>query len=160
MKEDATTLLVAERDDELRDNLIGQLLADGYQPRPARTAAEARCRAGYGPDLLLGELDDRTAALRLLRELRSGDASAWRPDPTLPVIVLAPDVAEWALLRALEAGADDGVRRSVSYLELRARVRAVLRRTGAPTRTRRAVSVRWRSTRSGRKSTSPADAST
>jgi hypothetical protein len=62
-------LLVAERDDELRDELIGQLLADGYQPHPARTAAETRCRVGHGPDLLLlGELDDSTAALRLLRE--------------------------------------------------------------------------------------------
>jgi hypothetical protein len=46
---DAITLLVAERDDELRHELIGQLLADGYQPSPARTAAETRCRAGPGP---------------------------------------------------------------------------------------------------------------
>jgi DNA-binding response OmpR family regulator len=124
------TLLVAENDDELRDELIGQLLADGYQAHPARSVADARCRAGHGPDLLLlGELDDTTAALRLLRELRSGDALVSRTDAALPVIVLAPDEGEWALLRALEAGADDCVRRSVRYLELRARVRAVLRRT-------------------------------
>jgi hypothetical protein len=31
---DVITLLVAERDDELRDHLIGQLLADGYQRAP------------------------------------------------------------------------------------------------------------------------------
>jgi DNA-binding response OmpR family regulator len=124
------TLLVAERDDPLRAHLTGQLLADGYQARPARTLNETRCRAGHGPDLLLlGELDDPTAALRLLRELRSGDALASRADPTLPVIVLTPDEGEWAALRALEAGAGDCVRRSVSYLEVRARVRAVLRRT-------------------------------
>jgi DNA-binding response OmpR family regulator len=127
---DVITLLVAERDDELREHLIGQLLADGYQARPARTTNETRCRAGHGPDLLLlGELDDQTAALRLLRELRCGDALATRADPALPVIALTPDPGQWALLRALEAGADDWSRRSVRYLELRARVRAVLRRT-------------------------------
>ena len=110
--------------------MVPMWLADGYQARPSRTMNETRCRAGHGPDLLLlGELDDPTAALRLLRELRSGDALASRADPRLPVIVLTTDEGEWAALRALEAGADDCLRRSVSYLELRARVRAVLRRT-------------------------------
>ena len=42
------TLLVADNDDELRDGLVGQLLADGFQANPARTAAQARCRAGHG----------------------------------------------------------------------------------------------------------------
>jgi hypothetical protein len=37
--------------------------------------------------MVLGELDDPPAALRLLRELRSGDALVSRADPTLPVIV-------------------------------------------------------------------------
>jgi DNA-binding response OmpR family regulator len=125
-----TVLLVAERDDELRDHIADQLLADGYQARPARTIREARCHAAHGPDLLLlGELDDPTAALRLLRELRSGDALASRVDPALPVIVLLADRGEWAPLRALEAGADDCLRPPVGYLELRARIRAVLRRT-------------------------------
>ncbi len=45
---DCTTLLVAERDDELRPHLIGQLLADGFEARHARTVKEARCRAAYG----------------------------------------------------------------------------------------------------------------
>jgi DNA-binding response OmpR family regulator len=118
------------RDDELRQELVGQLRADGQQARPSRTMKETRCRAGHGPDLLLlGELDDPTAALRLLRELRTGDALVSRADPALPVIVLIPDDGQRAALRALEAGADDCVRRAVSYLELRARLRAVLRRT-------------------------------
>ena len=57
---DSITLLVAERDDELRQELVGQLLADGYHARPCRTTNETRCRAGHGPDLmLLGELEIR-----------------------------------------------------------------------------------------------------
>ena len=127
---DTMTLLVAERDDAMRDDLSGQLLADGYQPHPARTAAEARCRAGHGPDLLLlGELDGPTKALRLLRELRCGDGLASPADPALPVIVLTPGRGEWAALRPLEAGADHCLPRSGSYLELRTRARPVLRRT-------------------------------
>lgn len=68
---DPTTVLVAERDDALRDELIDQLLADSFEAEPARTVAGVRCRAANGPDLLLlGELDDRLAALRLLRTVR------------------------------------------------------------------------------------------
>jgi hypothetical protein len=43
------TVLVAEGDDGLRDELVGQLPADGYQAIRPRTAAQARCRAGHGP---------------------------------------------------------------------------------------------------------------
>jgi hypothetical protein len=46
---DTTTLLVAERDDELRQELVGQLRADGYQARPSRAMNETRCRAGMAP---------------------------------------------------------------------------------------------------------------
>jgi DNA-binding response OmpR family regulator len=127
---DCTTLLVAERDDELRTDLIGQLLADDFDARPARTAKEARCRAADGIHLLLlGELDDATAALRLLREIRSGDAFASRLDPALPVIALSAQPGEYVPVRAFEAGCDDFMRWPANYLELRARVRAVLRRT-------------------------------
>jgi hypothetical protein len=46
---DEIMLLVAERDDQRRDELIGQLLADGYQARPLRTMNKTRCRAWHGP---------------------------------------------------------------------------------------------------------------
>jgi DNA-binding response OmpR family regulator len=126
---DPITVLVAERDDALRDELIDRLSADAFDAGPARSVAEVRCRAARGPDLvLLGELEDRLGALRLLRAIRSGDALACRIDRALPVIVLSGEAGEWAPLRAFEAGCDDFVRKPVRYLELRARLSAVLRR--------------------------------
>jgi DNA-binding response OmpR family regulator len=124
-----TTVLVAERDDAVRDELIDQLTADAFDAEPARSVAELRCRAARDPHLLLlGELEHRLAAVRLLRAIRAGDGLARRIDPALPVIVLSGEEGEWAPLRAFEAGCDDFLRKPVRDLELRARLRAVLRR--------------------------------
>jgi DNA-binding response OmpR family regulator len=131
---DTPRLIVADGDDRLRDDLTAQLLADGFAAEPARSAAELCCRAARGPDLLiLGELDEPTAALAFLRELRSGDALGSGIDPWLPVLVLSGAAGDWVPLRCFEAGCDDFQRKPVSYLELRARVRAIVRRTSAGT---------------------------
>ena len=127
---DTPRLIVADSDDHLRDDLVGQLLADGFAAEPARTPAEVRCRAAWSPDLLLlGDFAEPTAPLELLREIRSGDGLASRIDPTLAVLVLSGLAGEWGPLRAFEAGCDDFLAKPASYLELRARVRALLRRT-------------------------------
>lgn len=127
---DTPKLIVADRDDGLRDHLVGQLLAEGMEAEPARTPAEVRCRAARGPDMLvLGEFDEPTAALKLLREIRTGDGLASRLDPSLAVLMVSGAAGEWVPLRAFEAGCDDFLGKPVSYLELRARVRAILRRT-------------------------------
>jgi DNA-binding response OmpR family regulator len=52
------------------------------------------------------------------------------------VIVLSPTTQEPDLLRVFEAGADDFLPRPACYLELRARLRAVLRRADGPKRRR------------------------
>jgi hypothetical protein len=87
---DPTEVVVAGRDDALRDDLIDQLSADRFHAEPARGVAEVRCRAARDSDLLLlGEVEDRLALVRLLRAIRSGDALPGRIDPALPVIVLS-----------------------------------------------------------------------
>jgi DNA-binding response OmpR family regulator len=56
----------------------------------------------------------------------SGDGDPWPRD--LPVIVVSSRAREPDLLRAFELGTDDFIARPARYLELRARLRAVLRR--------------------------------
>jgi hypothetical protein len=74
---DEITLLVADRGDELRLELVGQLLADGYQARPARTMDETRCHAGHAPELLL--LGDSTT-----RRRRFGCCASFAPATRWP----------------------------------------------------------------------------
>ena len=136
------TILVAERDEERRSYLCAQLVADGYEPIEARAREECRLKArDHAPALvLLGGLEGPHAPLALLSEIRSGDLAASGIDPALPVIVVSPDGGELPLLRAFDAGADDVVCPEASYLELRARARALLRRaSGELRRTRQAV---------------------
>lgn len=146
------TILVVESSAPIGRELVEQLCADRYLAVLARTAEHARALARAQPirAIVLGALEDPRGALDLLDEVRrstvgqslgrpahfgrpapSGrsapiDSPVW--DARLPAILLSPGATQLDLLRAFEMGADDFIAHPAPYLELRARLKAVLRR--------------------------------
>ncbi len=126
----ADTVLVADRDTQLCHTIVGELAADGYTAVGASAVgALAVCLANHRPDLVvLGDFDGPGAHARLLRSLRAADDPFSAAAATVPVVALSGEAGQLALLRCFEAGVDDYLAKPACYLELRARIRAVLAR--------------------------------
>ncbi len=126
-------ILFVQSNPSLGRELVEQLRADRFKAILASGAEHARALARMHRIrlVILGELDAPRGALDLLEEIRGAcktDGVPARWDARLPVISIGSGTGQLELLRAFDAGVDDFVAAPVSYLELRARLRALLRR--------------------------------
>ena len=116
-------------DDEeaLCDGLGFNLEAEGYHVDTAYSAEEALARdlAGYDLillDIMMGEI----SGIQLARIMKSNPATA-----SVPIIFCTAKDTEEDMIAGLDLGADDYIMKPYSLNAVLARVRTVLRRTGA-----------------------------
>ncbi len=119
-------LLLVEDDVPTREAVTRDLEAHGYRVDGAGDAAAAFRRLDAArPDLILLDLglpdQDGSAVVRRVRR-----------DGTTPILILSARTDERDKVATLEAGADDYVTKPFGMDELRARIRALLRRAGGP----------------------------
>ena len=122
------TVLVVDDESAIRDMIEFSLGRAGFQVTLAADSREALAHlADKRPDLILLDwmLPD-ISGIDLARRLRKDELYA-----DIPIIMLTAKVEEGDKVRGLETGADDYVTKPFSTRELTARIKAVLRRTGA-----------------------------
>ena len=119
------TILVVEDDEALRDTLAYNLRGEGYLVLTAADGIAALDVARQNAlslvvlDLMLPKLD----GLDVCRQLRARPESA-----NTPILMLTARDDDTDKVVGLELGADDYVTKPFSWKELRARIRALLRR--------------------------------
>lgn len=124
---DMRPILVVEDDAALRETLAYNLTAEGYETLVAADGVAALELAKRQPvalvllDVMLPRLD----GLDVLRQLRARSEYA-----NTPILMLTARAQESDIVVGLELGADDYVTKPFSWNEVRARVRALLRRGG------------------------------
>lgn len=123
------TILIVEDEADIRELLSFALERAGYAVLEARDAEEGLKRLeGPLPDLVIIDwMLPGMSGLDLARRLRRDALTA-----ELPLIMLTARSEEADKLRSYDIGIDDYVTKPFSPRELAARIRAVLRRSGAP----------------------------
>ncbi len=122
-------LLVAEADASLAEFLQTRLQQEHFAVQLV-TSAEHLSKVGdkIPIDLILLDLNlPGIPGPDYLRHLQS----RW---PEAPVVLLAPAISVEERVKGLDAGADDIITKPFAWLELAARIRAVLRRRNRPAR--------------------------
>jgi DNA-binding response OmpR family regulator len=138
--EPARQILIAEEDPATRAFLADNLRADGYEVLLADDKPSALAKLdAKRPDLVVCDVNGDT--LDLLDAVRRADGLAARIEPDTPLIVLTARADELARVRYFDRGCDDVVAKPFSYLELRARVRALLRRSDGRDHRRRIIEI-------------------
>jgi DNA-binding response OmpR family regulator len=119
-------ILVIEDEPQMLLGLRDNLELEGYEVQTAADGDEGLAKAStFDPDLvILDVMLPKKNGFDVCRELRVRSTS-------LPIVMLTARSAETDKVLGLELGADDYVTKPFSITELLARVRAVLRRSGA-----------------------------
>jgi len=123
----ADRIMIAGGSQEDRRNLRLALEMDGYEVTEAGTsmpAADAACSGSHDLFIIDSALDDGSSVC--------GACRATRAASNVGIIVIHRDLSKATPVDLLNAGADDYVRVPYVMSELRARVRALLRRAARP----------------------------
>jgi len=118
-------ILVVEDEPQIRRFVRAALESEGYQVYEAENAKRGLIEAGTRkPDLMILDLGlPDMNGVDVIRDLR-----AWTE---LPIIVLSARAQENEKISALDSGADDYLTKPFGVGELKARIRAALRRRAA-----------------------------
>jgi DNA-binding response OmpR family regulator len=119
----AARVLVVEDDHDIATPLVRALTADGHEVILAPDGRTALELADKGVDLVLLDLGlPDLDGLEVCRQIR-------RSGSDVPILVLTGRADEHSAVLGLDSGADDYVAKPFRLAELKARVRAMLRRT-------------------------------
>jgi len=121
----APRVLVVEDDEDIAQALQRSLRMEGYEVRTSPDGADALEQGRtFAPDLVILDLGlPKIDGVEVARELRGED--------DVPILILTARDALESRVEGLDAGADDYLVKPFAVEELRARVRALLRRTGS-----------------------------
>ena len=122
-------IYLLEDDDSIRKLVVYALESQGYQAKGFAQPSEfwAAMRQAVPKLLLLDIMLPQEDGLSILTRIRETEATA-----RLPVIMLTARNTEYDRAYGLDLGADDYISKPFGMMELIARVRAVLRRSGEP----------------------------
>jgi len=123
------TILLVEDEPEIRDMLNFALSRAGFRVVEAATAEDAMIRLDGGlPNLLIVDwMLPGMSGVEMARRVRRDDHTG-----ELPIIMLTARGEETDKLKSFDSGVDDYMTKPFSPRELIARVKALLRRSGAP----------------------------
>lgn len=115
-------ILVVDNEPQILRVLSRSLASEGYEIRVASDGEEALAvLSDWTPDMVITDLAmPKMDGLELCRRLRTISS--------IPIIVLSASSEEHVKVEALDLGADDYITKPFSMDELRARVRAAMRR--------------------------------
>lgn len=131
MADDKQHILIVDDEDDLCEILKYNLQTDGYTVTTANSAEEALTMPLFTYDLfLLDVMMGEMSGFELAKKIKNKTDTAH-----IPIIFLTAKDTENDKVDGLELGADDYISKPFSIREVKARIKAVLRRTTPTTET-------------------------